>query len=137
MAKVDGGMRIAHNDSLVNISGPKSLTKVGGQLLIEQNQKLIRWDNNLEIVGCLKICGNEALISLEWLKFLMSVVNDLIIGDNPLLMTLNNLKTSPKKIKGSLTIADNGDNSLKYLNQVNTDMIIRSYIAPIFFNSRI
>ena len=59
-----------------------------------------------------------------------------VSGDNPLIKTLNNLKTSPKKTKGSLTIADNGGleelNALKYLTQVNTDMIIRSYVALIF-----
>lgn len=86
-----------------------------------------------------QVCGNEALISLEWLQFLMSVINDLTIGDNSLLNTLNNLQTSLKKIKGILTIADNGglENliALKYLNQVNTYMIIRSYVAPIFCNS--
>jgi len=84
LTSLEGGLRIANNDRLTNLSALENITSIGGNLEIDRNIALANLSglgNITYVGGDLYIGGNDALANLNGLNSqLTSIGGDLKIG---------------------------------------------------------
>jgi len=142
LSSIDNEIRIVGNNSLTNIEGLSSLTKVGlnsitqayYSLIIDGNAALesINGLRNLDdIPGQVGITNNDALVNLDGLEKTEVYDHSLVISGNDALVDINGLSKA-KSVSSGIVISNNASlpnlDGLRSLTAINGGAGVASFI---------